>query len=97
MSAPCQKKKRTRSPASFIGIHVRHVSDTNMSPKMACQCNLAAKPSYTYEIYGVYKFLELSSNFKIVSKFPFYFLSYVLKPNKKLVPSYPFVSSVTLG
>ena len=52
VSEPCQcrivlekwKKKKTLfghwSPASCTRSGVRHVSDTDMSPKMACSCNL---------------------------------------------------------
>ena len=39
-----KKKKKTllghQSPASCTNSSVRHMSDTNMSPKLACLCNL---------------------------------------------------------
>ena len=99
MSEPCwhhvkKKKKKGQGVRQVVSVFV---SDTVCRQKWHVSTTQRLNQVTPYEIYGVYKFLELSSNFKIVSKFPFYFCSYVLKPNKKPVPSYPFVSSVTLG
>ena len=47
-----KKKKKTLlghwSPANHIGFGVRHVSDTDMSPKMVCRCNLSQIHSKSY-------------------------------------------------
>ena len=98
MSAPCQKKKKGQGVRQVVSVSVSDMCRTPVCrQKWHVSTTQRLNQVTPYEIYGVYKFLELSSNFKIVSKFPFYFLSYVLKPNKKPIPSYPFVSSVTLG
>lgn len=49
----CGKKKKLmllghRSPANRIGSGVRYVSNTDMSPKMACLCNVAFNSFVSY-------------------------------------------------
>ena len=80
MSEPCRsrvgeskKKKRDtaghRNPARRTRSGVRHVSDTDTTPKMACPCNLLMVIGTTSEV-GFLKSIGFCNNFSVTYNIP---------------------------